>query len=58
MSFIKSRGVFPNTRMRRNRYDYFSRRLIKESVITPSDLIYPIFLIEGTNSRESIASMP
>jgi len=58
MSFIKSRGVFPNTRMRRNRYDDFSRRLIKESVITPSDLIYPIFLIEGTNSRESIASMP
>ena len=44
--------------MRRNRYDDFSRRLIKESVITPSDLIYPIFLIEGTNSRESIASMP
>ena len=58
MSFIKSRGVFPNTRMRRNRYDDFSRRLIKESVVTPSDLIYPIFLIEGTNSRESIASMP
>ena len=58
MSFIKSRGVFPNTRMRRNRYDDFSRRLIKESVITPSYLIYPIFLIEGTNSRESIASMP
>jgi porphobilinogen synthase len=58
MSFIKSRGVFPNTRMRRNRNDDFSRRLIKESVITPSDLIHPIFLIEGTNSRESIASMP
>ena len=58
MSFIKSRGVFPNTRMRRNRYDDFSRRLIKESVVTPSDLIHPIFLIEGTNSRESIASMP
>ena len=58
MSFIKSRGVFPSTRMRRNRNDDFSRRLIKESMITPSDLIYPIFLIGGTNSRESITSMP
>jgi porphobilinogen synthase len=44
--------------MRRNRNDDFSRRLVKESTITPSDLIHPIFLIEGSNCRESIISMP
>jgi len=58
MSFSHIRGAFPHTRMRRNRTDSFSRRLIRESMITPDDLIYPIFVIEGINRREKIPSMP
>ena len=58
MSFIKSRGLFPNTRMRRNRNDDFSRRLIKEVAITPNDLIYPMFVTEGSKCRDRIISMP
>jgi len=52
------RGPFPATRLRRMRKDDFSRRLMQETVLTPSDLIYPIFVIEGTGQRETIASMP
>jgi len=44
--------------MRRMRRDKFSRRLMRESVLTTNDLIYPMFVIEGTNKRESVASMP
>ncbi len=58
MSFSHIRGAFPHTRMRRNRTDSFSRRLIRESSITPDDLIYPVFVIEGINCREKIPSMP
>ena len=49
---------FPTTRMRRNRRDAFSRRLIRETELTTSDLIYPVFVIEGRNTREPVASMP
>ena len=49
---------FPTTRMRRNRRDAFSRRLTRETELTTSDLIYPVFLIEGRNAREPISSMP
>lgn len=49
---------FPITRMRRMRKDDFSRRLMQENVLTPSDLIYPMFVIEGVNEREAVASMP
>lgn len=49
---------FPNTRMRRMRSDPFSRRLMRESVLSPDDLIYPMFVIEGENRREAVASMP
>ena len=52
------RGPFPATRLRRMRKDNFSRRLMQETVLTPSDLIYPIFVIEGKGQRETIASMP
>jgi len=48
----------PSTRMRRMRRDNFSRRLMRESVLTTNDLIYPMFVIEGINKRESVASMP
>ncbi|WP_417228234.1 porphobilinogen synthase [Amphritea sp.] len=58
MSFTNSQRFFPETRMRRMRADDFSRRLMRENVLTPDDLIYPVFVIEGTNQREAIASMP
>jgi len=49
---------FPLTRMRRMRADAFSRRLMRETVLTPDDLIYPIFVVEGSNQRQQIPSMP
>ena len=49
---------FPAIRMRRMRKDVFSRALMRENVVTPSDLIYPVFVIEGINQREKVASMP
>lgn len=49
---------FPNTRMRRMRKNDFSRRLICENKLTVDDLIYPVFVVEGTNKRETIDSMP
>ncbi len=52
------RRVAPSTRMRRMRRDTFSRRLMQESVLTTNDLIYPMFIIDGMNKRESIPSMP
>ena len=44
--------------MRRMRHDDFSRRLMRENGLTPDDLIYPVFVIEGKASREAVASMP
>ena len=49
---------FPAVRMRRMRRDEFSRRLMRETVLTPDDLIYPVFVIEGRNRSEPVASMP
>lgn len=49
---------FPTTRPRRMRHDAFSRRLMRESVLTANDLIYPVFVLEGENRTEDIASMP
>ena len=51
-------GRFPVRRMRRNRRDDFSRRLVREAVLTPDDLIYPVFVIDGEGRREPVASMP
>jgi porphobilinogen synthase len=53
-----SNGGFPAIRMRRNRYDAWTRRLVSENQLTADDLIWPIFVREGTNVREPIASMP
>jgi len=49
---------FPQTRMRRMRYHDFSRRLMRENRLSVDDLIYPMFVTEGSNRRESISSMP
>ncbi|MCK5326175.1 MAG: porphobilinogen synthase, partial [Woeseiaceae bacterium] len=49
---------FPDTRMRRMRADTFSRRLMRETVVTPDDLIWPVFVQEGDDSSEPVASMP
>ena len=51
-------GGFPRRRMRRMRRDEFSRRLQREHRLTTDDLIYPVFVIEGKNRAEPIASMP
>lgn len=51
-------GNFPFSRMRRMRKDNFSRRLMRENVLTTNDLIYPVFVLEGENQREAIPSMP
>lgn len=49
---------FPATRMRRMRRDEFSRRLMRETRLTTDDLILPIFIVEGSNQRQPIHSMP
>ena len=49
---------FPGTRMRRMRRDDFSRRLMRESALTADDLIYPVFVLEGSGRIEHVASMP
>jgi porphobilinogen synthase len=51
-------GAFPRRRMRRMRRDEFSRRLRREHRLTADDLIYPLFVIEGRNRSEPVASMP
>ena len=49
---------FPTTRLRRNRKADWSRRLVRENIVTANDLIWPLFVTEGDNSRESVDSMP
>jgi porphobilinogen synthase len=49
---------YPNTRLRRNRANDFSRRLVRENALSSSDLILPVFVIEGENKTEDIHSMP
>ncbi len=51
-------GGYPFTRMRRMRRDDFSRRLMRETTLTPDDLILPVFVLEGEGQREAVASMP
>ncbi len=53
-----SRGAFPWVRKRRMRRDDFSRRLMRENVLTADDLIYPMFVLEGKNQCEQVVSMP
>jgi porphobilinogen synthase len=49
---------FPDHRPRRMRRDDFSRRMMRESRLTADDLIYPVFILEGTNVRQAVSSMP
>ncbi|TEA76846.1 porphobilinogen synthase [Allopusillimonas ginsengisoli] len=56
-AFIPSTD-FPATRLRRNRRDDFSRRLVREHVLTTNDLIYPVFVREGEGILEPVPSMP
>ena len=49
---------YPYSRPRRMRKDEFSRRLMRENVLTSNDLIYPVFVLEGENRVEEVASMP
>jgi porphobilinogen synthase len=51
-------GSFPAVRMRRMRRDEFSRRLMRETVLTANDLIYPVFVLEGTRRTQKVDSMP
>ena len=51
-------GSFPNLRLRRSRKKSWSRRLIAENNLTPSDFILPVFLTDGRNKKQGISSMP
>jgi porphobilinogen synthase len=53
-----SRGQYPATRMRRNRMKAFSRRMLAEHRLSVDDLIWPLFVIEGEEKAEPLASMP
>jgi porphobilinogen synthase len=55
---LSNTSQFPALRMRRMRKDAFSRAMMRENVLTASDLIYPVFIQEGSNQREKISSMP
>ena len=51
-------GKYPNLRLRRNRKESWTRRLVQENTLSPNDFILPIFLIDGSNKKESISTMP
>ena len=51
-------GRFPTTRMRRNRHDAWTRRLVAEHRLSVDDLIWPVFVIDGTDTVTEVASMP
>jgi porphobilinogen synthase len=53
-----ARGPYPATRLRRTRRADFVRRLVRETRLSVDDLIYPVFVLDGANRRETIASMP
>tara|TARA_B100001079_G_scaffold205537_1_gene179287 strand:- start:1768 stop:2760 length:993 start_codon:yes stop_codon:yes gene_type:complete len=51
-------GKYPNLRLRRNRKENWTRRLLKENTLSVNDLVLPIFIVEGKNKKEKIKSMP
>jgi porphobilinogen synthase len=53
-----AQGAFPRVRLRRNRRDDWSRRMVRENALSAADLIWPIFVREGTGVSEPVASMP
>ena len=58
MSFSSQRGSYPYSRLRRSRSTDFSRRLVREHALSTDDLILPLFVVEGTEQRQPVASMP
>ena len=58
MSTNTANRIFPATRLRRYRRDDFSRRLVRENQLSVDDLIYPVFVLDGSNRREEVPSMP
>ena len=58
MSTDNATAHFPATRLRRMRRDEFSRRLMREHVLTADDFIYPVFVLEGVGRTEPVSSMP
>ena len=55
---MKYTGLYPHTRLRRNRKNEWTRRLVQEHTLSTNDLIWPIFITEGKNIKEPIESMP
>ena len=55
---MQTLGQYPNKRMRRMRRDAFSRDLMRENILTPADFIYPVFVLDGSDHEEDVASMP
>lgn len=58
MTAFLPQADFPAARPRRNRHDDFTRRLVREHTLTTDDLIYPVFIIEGTGVHQPVPSMP
>ena len=58
MSITTERAPYPLTRLRRNRSSDAIRRLVRENQLSAADLIYPVFVLDGDNRREEVASMP
>ncbi len=54
----RAAGGYPATRMRRNRQHDWVRRLVAETILTADDLIWPVFVVDGDNERQSVESMP
>ncbi len=55
---LRPTGAYPRVRMRRNRRDAWTRRLVAENVVSVNDFIWPIFVAEGQGKREEIGAMP
>jgi porphobilinogen synthase len=51
-------GKYPTRRPRRMRHDDFSRRLMRENLLSPDDLIFPVFVLDGTGQVQAVPSMP
>ena len=55
---VANRAPYPATRLRRTRAHNWLRRLVRENQLTVDDLIYPVFVLDGEQRREAVASMP
>jgi porphobilinogen synthase len=55
---MTNQASYPNTRLRRTRATQWSRYMVRENALSPADLIWPLFVTDGTTSEEPIASLP